>query len=318
MTGDEARKLLGGYATGSLTEAERRALLEAALENQDLFDQLAGEHMLKEVLDEPGARQRLMAALERRPQKDYSMWWAWAGGAVTLAMVIGVALYTRTPEPPQQIARALKSYEPVVAPTSANAPAPARPAAPAARQASPVAVSAPPPAEPQPAADQPATIARLAAPAPAAAAAAPEAREDLADRIQQAKPQVSEAVRGFVAGAPPAGLRAQNQLAQSAAGFGFNYAVRADGFLQIVPLSPGFLSVTANDAVAFPSGAVNAGMPVRVPVPPETTRLVVMFSLVAGAAGTPVHRDQLSGTVTDQDPPNGRIAIELSPTPATR
>jgi len=34
MTPDEARKLLGGYATGSLTEAERTALFEAALEDQ--------------------------------------------------------------------------------------------------------------------------------------------------------------------------------------------------------------------------------------------------------------------------------------------
>ena len=64
MTPDDARKLLGGYATGSLTEAERTALFEAALEDQDLFDELAGEQVLKEVLDEPGARQRLIAALE--------------------------------------------------------------------------------------------------------------------------------------------------------------------------------------------------------------------------------------------------------------
>ena len=60
MTPDEARKLLGGYATGLLTEAERTALFAAALEDQELFEELAGEQALKEVLDEPGARQRLM------------------------------------------------------------------------------------------------------------------------------------------------------------------------------------------------------------------------------------------------------------------
>ena len=56
MTADEARKLLGGYATGSLTEAERKVLFEAALQDQELFDELAGEQVLKEVLDEPGTR----------------------------------------------------------------------------------------------------------------------------------------------------------------------------------------------------------------------------------------------------------------------
>ena len=61
MSQDETRKLLGGYATDSLTEAERRVLFEAALQDQELFDELAGEQVLKEVLDEPGARQRLIA-----------------------------------------------------------------------------------------------------------------------------------------------------------------------------------------------------------------------------------------------------------------
>ncbi len=56
MTRDEIRKLIGGYATGSLTEAERKPLFEAALEDQELFDELAREQALKEMLDEPGAK----------------------------------------------------------------------------------------------------------------------------------------------------------------------------------------------------------------------------------------------------------------------
>ena len=79
MTRDEARQLLGGYATGSLTEAEREALFEAALEDQELFEELAGEQALKEVLDEPGARQRLIAALE--PPRRHRVWlWAYGRG----------------------------------------------------------------------------------------------------------------------------------------------------------------------------------------------------------------------------------------------
>ena len=129
MTPDDARKLLGGYATGSLTEAERKALFEAALEDQELFDELAGEQVLKEVLDEPGARQRLLSALESGPHRD--VWWMrpwpWAAAIVTLAVVLGVMIFTRTPppEPPQQIAQVMKSPEPAAAPVAA--PPPARP-----------------------------------------------------------------------------------------------------------------------------------------------------------------------------------------------
>src|ERR1700722_12965941 len=54
---------MSGYATGSLTESERTVLFEAALEDQHLFDQLAREQALKDLIDQPGARDRLIAAL---------------------------------------------------------------------------------------------------------------------------------------------------------------------------------------------------------------------------------------------------------------
>src|ERR1017187_7593148 len=41
MSREEIQKLLGGYATDTLSEAERRALFEAAIEDQELFDALA-------------------------------------------------------------------------------------------------------------------------------------------------------------------------------------------------------------------------------------------------------------------------------------
>ena len=86
MSRDEARRLLGGYATASLTESERTALFQAALEDQELFDELAREQVLKEVLDEPGARQRLLAGLE--PRKERAWIWALAGAAAILAIVL--------------------------------------------------------------------------------------------------------------------------------------------------------------------------------------------------------------------------------------
>lgn len=66
MTRGEAEKLLGGYATDTLTEAERRVLFEVALTDQALFDALADEEVLRELLADPAVRRRLLAALAPR------------------------------------------------------------------------------------------------------------------------------------------------------------------------------------------------------------------------------------------------------------
>src|SRR5262249_19101936 len=65
MTNDEIRKLLGGYATNTLTEAERKSLFEAALENQEVFDALQEEQALKELLADPVSRVQVRQALEK-------------------------------------------------------------------------------------------------------------------------------------------------------------------------------------------------------------------------------------------------------------
>ena len=52
MRPEDIRKLLGGYATGTLTAEERQALFEAALDDQALFDALAKEQPLRDLLDE--------------------------------------------------------------------------------------------------------------------------------------------------------------------------------------------------------------------------------------------------------------------------
>ena len=67
MTPEEIRKLLGGYATGTLTEKERNLLLSAALEDQELFNLLADEEVLRELLAEPATRQILLEELQRQP-----------------------------------------------------------------------------------------------------------------------------------------------------------------------------------------------------------------------------------------------------------
>jgi len=68
MSREDIARLLGGYATGTLTPEEQQALFAAALEDQTLFDELAREQALRDVLREPAARGQLLAALEERPR----------------------------------------------------------------------------------------------------------------------------------------------------------------------------------------------------------------------------------------------------------
>jgi hypothetical protein len=71
MKREEIEKLLGGYAAGTLTNAERQALFAAALEDQHLFDVLAREEPLRELLQDPAARGELLATLDDAPQPWY-------------------------------------------------------------------------------------------------------------------------------------------------------------------------------------------------------------------------------------------------------
>jgi hypothetical protein len=64
MKREEIQKLLGGYATGTLTPSEREALFAAALEDQQLFEELLGEEPLREALEDPDTRAQLLAALD--------------------------------------------------------------------------------------------------------------------------------------------------------------------------------------------------------------------------------------------------------------
>jgi len=291
MTPDEARRLIGGYATGSLTEAERRVLFEAALQDQELFDELAGEQVLKEVLEEPGARQRLMVALEP-PRRHRG--WLWAGAAATaaIAVVIGIVVSQRTPPPPQQIAQVLKSPEPVTEPV-----APPVPVSPPARQK---VAPAPPPAPP----------------------AELKKEEGLADQLQQAKPQATEAARGFVAGAPAAAaLRAQNETVTVTTGpVLFSYVVGTDGFLQITTtLAAGFVSVSAEfadrDVVIFPSMEVAPGTRTRIQIPTDATGLIIGFSKTPGVNDASIRRSLVSGFAFDTDPSSGKVRIEVPAKP---
>ncbi len=56
-------RLLGGYATDTLTDQEKYELFQSALQDQELFDALADEESLKALLADPEARERILVSL---------------------------------------------------------------------------------------------------------------------------------------------------------------------------------------------------------------------------------------------------------------
>jgi Domain of unknown function (DUF4384) len=106
---NDVEKLLGGFATNSLTDQERTKLFAAALTNQRLFDALADEQALKELLDDPRSRRLLIQALKEKQSKASRLeklqawfqqpWyqqpssWAVAGGAVVALLAVTVVVH---------------------------------------------------------------------------------------------------------------------------------------------------------------------------------------------------------------------------------
>jgi hypothetical protein len=238
--------------------------------------------------------------MDRRPAAAW--WfrpWPWATAAGALAIAIMIVVMQRTPvAPTQEVAQVVKPAERAEPQVTAVAPAAPKP----------VVTAAP----------APEALQKVEAPAPAAAPppSVDAIAEERADK-DQAKPLARQQVVGGVA-AFAAGGRAENLAASVVGAFGFRYTVGADAILEIIPTSAGFLSVTAGTSVLYPSANVAARATIRVSIPAEAASLSIGFYAIPGAAATAVRRAELTGLVTDQDPPNGRIAIELSLKPGTQ
>jgi hypothetical protein len=104
MNRQEIERLLASYATGGLNGEEEKLLLEAALSDQELFNQLMEEDSIREAIALPGARARLIEALQEdeenvflpaaaptaqqalqaKPVRRPPLWMAWAAGAALL------------------------------------------------------------------------------------------------------------------------------------------------------------------------------------------------------------------------------------------
>jgi len=102
MTRIDAEKLLGGHATGTLTEEERQRLFAAALDDQALFDALMDEEALRELLADPAAKDQLLAALAPAAAPKVVPFWRRTGvlGAAASLLVASLAglAYLRSPD----------------------------------------------------------------------------------------------------------------------------------------------------------------------------------------------------------------------------
>jgi hypothetical protein len=104
----DPRLLLGGYATGTLTKSERDALMQAVLEDPELFEEFVEEEDWRGALEGPAFRQRLIRRLRQLEAETKPSWrqrvagslermWRprWALTAVGLAAAILVVVLIR-------------------------------------------------------------------------------------------------------------------------------------------------------------------------------------------------------------------------------
>lgn len=244
MKPEEIQKLLGGYATGTLTAQEQEALFAAALEDQELFDALAKEQSLRDLLRDPAARAHVLASLDERPLPWWRAHrWTLAGATLACCLAIAAGIYwrsakpaaprpvlvaeTRAPELPP-LARDLKS-EPRTELKTTLDNEPASPAAP--RRLAHKLVPSAPPAGPAAALDKDASAAAPAAAPTAVPMAAPAAPPQSAATLDAA--QLRQAAPSNPSGVPPAETKAALEAQASALnGLAVAGSAGASNFLQ--------------------------------------------------------------------------------------
>ncbi len=107
MNEAEIRRLLSEYAAGSISDADRRILFQEALENQSVFESLAAEQPLADLMSDAAARSELRAALVPEGYRGLMGWlrrpWPIAAAA-TVAVALLAVFVSHRMEKPVQIA----------------------------------------------------------------------------------------------------------------------------------------------------------------------------------------------------------------------
>lgn len=187
MTQDEIRKLLGGYATDTLTADERRLLFEAALEDQELFNALQNEDALKELLADPVTRDRLRAVLSAKPRAVAWKRWMFGVAVPAIVAVIVVVLMNRA-NAPKLVAMKEVAKEAAAEKAVGRPPAPPAPT--------------PPPPAPEVKKKAALTARAISGAKPVAPAPAPPPAAEAAGRLEP-RSLATPAMANFRAGAPP-------------------------------------------------------------------------------------------------------------------
>jgi hypothetical protein len=284
---DDIRDLLGRYATGSLTTQERERLFDAALSDQELFEELAREQELKFLLDQPGARNRMIRALDSPARK--APWILAAAIAAALSVVVVAFLMRPVPKPPQ-VAIMNAPPAPIELPKSEPQPAPVPKSA----------KSRPAVTEPRQLADQPARdLKELDQVAPAPAPQPVEKKVEMARAMAPRAQQFS-----------PGGPKQTQQVEVAAATgsvippFGFHYSIETAGHLIIVPQADGYLLVKSGDgAILFAHKQIAAAITTDIALPDADSSVFITLSQnPAPVLIEPAVRTAPSGTVEGISP----------------
>jgi hypothetical protein len=274
---------LGGYATGTLTPEERQAFFEAALDNQELFEALAKEQPLHDLLHDPAARAQVLAAIEDKPRPwwQFANRWMLAGATAAACLAIAVGIYFSRPKPAaKQVLVAVLQDQPFVQPVAP----PAEPL----NRVTPSVPPAAPPAEPlkkvptpalQPAGPPAEALKQLTSPAPPAPADTAKPR-DLEEQ-RPARRQDETVLRAETSAPKPM---------KASAGFaGSGLAPRAAAPLAaptppVAPTSTQTVEVTASNSVLDASKSDLVANGSTLPLTDQNAR--ALFYNAQGLAGT--------------------------------
>jgi hypothetical protein len=150
MKPEDIQKLLGGYATGTLTPEEQQALFAAALDDQQLFDALAKDQSLRDLLRDPSARAQVLAAIDDHPLPWWKAHrWVLAGATVAATLAVATGVYLTRPKPIAPLPPVLVAQSEQPEPPTSPVPAARPPAPPMKRKAvaKPVAPAVLPPVQ---------------------------------------------------------------------------------------------------------------------------------------------------------------------------
>ena len=92
MSEPEFDEILTRYASRKTTDAEEKTLFHAAAENQEAFEALAHEAVLRELLDDPASRKIVLSASETQRAGRPRFLWALALAGAAAALVVAVYL----------------------------------------------------------------------------------------------------------------------------------------------------------------------------------------------------------------------------------